>query len=36
MARRVRRRSSILNLVIVIAIIVLLSIYLIGSFDCKN
>lgn len=36
MARRVRRRSSILNLVIVIAIIALLSIYLIGSFDCTN
>jgi len=36
MARRVRKRSSILNLVIVIAIIALLSIYLMGSFDCKN
>lgn len=36
MSRRVRRRSSILNFVIVIAIIALLSIYLMGSFDCKN
>lgn len=33
MARRVRRKLSILNIVIVVAVIVLLSIYLIGSFD---
>jgi len=36
MVRRVKRRSSILNLVIVIAIIALLSVYLMGSFNCKN
>jgi len=36
MARRVRRRSSVLNIVVVLVLIVLLSIYLLGSLDFRK